>query len=132
MKNRKYQDWIAAATDDFEMARLALENGYWSHVCFLSQQAVEKVLKSLFLIEGKSYPKTHKLIDLLTNIGNFAKEVKEFEEEFRILDEYYLPTRYPDAIPGTRAEGLPGEAHAKETIEIAEKILKYVKERLNE
>lgn len=90
MRNREYEDWIAAATDDFDMACLALENGYWSHVCFFSQQVVEKSLKSLFLIEGKVYPKTHKLIDLLTNIGALAKEIKDLEAEFRVLDEYYI------------------------------------------
>jgi len=43
MKNRKYQDWIDAASDDLDMGRLALGNGYWSHVCFLSQQVSKRV-----------------------------------------------------------------------------------------
>ena len=127
MKNRKYQDWIDAASDDLDMARLALGNGYWSHVCFLSQQVVEKSLKSLFLVEGKVYPKTHKLMDLLTNLGNLAKEIKGFKAEIKVLDEYYLATRYPDAIPGKRADGLPEEAHAKTAIETAEKVFNLVK-----
>jgi HEPN domain-containing protein len=127
MKNQRSQDWIDAATDDLNLARLALENGYGSHVCFLSQQTAEKSLKSLFLMEGKVYPRTHKLIELLASLGDSAKEVKLLETELEILDEYYLPMRYPDAIPGTRAEGLPEADDAKTAIETAEKVLELVK-----
>jgi len=35
------------------------------------------------------------------------------------LDDYYIPTRYPDALPGTLPEGLPEQSDAENAIGLA-------------
>lgn len=39
---------------------------------------------------------------------------------------YYISTRYPDALPGSIATGLPNEADALEAIEVARQALEAV------
>ena len=39
------------------------------------------------------------------------------------MDIYYIPTRYPDALPGSLTEGLPGKEEANEAIETAHALL---------
>ena len=42
---------------------------------------------------------------------------------FGALDDYYIPTRYPDALPGMLPEGLPERAEAEQTVALAESVL---------
>jgi HEPN domain-containing protein len=35
------------------------------------------------------------------------------------LDQFYIPTRYPDAVPGSLPEGLPQRQHAEKALEVA-------------
>jgi len=44
------------------------------------------------------------------------------EMAFR-LDRFYIPTRYPDALPGMLAEGLPGQQDAQEALDLARRTL---------
>lgn len=58
----------------------------------------------------------------------------DFEKLFSIagpLDMYYIPTRYPDSLPG----GIPSRAFieedAKRAIDMAEKIMEFIKSKEN-
>jgi HEPN domain-containing protein len=42
------------------------------------------------------------------------------------LDDFYIPTRYPDALPGVLPEGLPGKAEAEEALILARAVLERV------
>jgi len=44
------------------------------------------------------------------------------------LDDFYIPTRYPDAIPGAMPEGLPNAEDAREALEVAEETFKYAED----
>lgn len=46
------------------------------------------------------------------------------------VDQYYVPTRYPDGIPGGLPGGMPGKTEAQETITAAEKILRFISTQL--
>lgn len=128
------EKWLKMAQADLGFAKCGLEDGYYSHVCFLSQQCAEKCLKALILHQGSMYPRSHKLVDLFTKLKEIgiSKELEPFSQELKILDEYYIPTRYPDAIPGDLAEGLPSQQSAKEAFRIATKIYHLIKEKLEE
>lgn len=82
------------------MAELALGDSLWNQVCFHSHQATEKSLKALVASTGSSPPKTHRLADLLTFLEELPL-LQGLEDELFSLESYYIPTRYPDALPGT-------------------------------
>jgi HEPN domain-containing protein len=44
------------------------------------------------------------------------------EAEALTLDRFYIPTRYPDAIPGSLPLGLPGEVEAREALHTAQQL----------
>ena len=55
----------------------------------------------------------------------------EFRTELRdALDDYYIPTRYPDALPGALPDGLPGRDEAKEAVSLAERALAEARRRI--
>lgn len=117
------KQWFDRATEDLVVAQLLLDEEHFSHTCFLSQQAMEKALKALLLHLTGVYPRTHRLVDLLTEAATSDQLLKSFLADCAIVDQYYIPTRYPDSIPGGLATGLPGKVEAKEAVEIAERLL---------
>ena len=46
------------------------------------------------------------------------------------LDDYYIPTRYPDALPGSLPQSLPERKDAEEALYVLKDIISFVKERL--
>ncbi len=130
MNNEMFQRWLKRATEDLIVARLVLSEQHMAHVCFLSQQCLEKSLKAYLLEKNGKYPRTHRLVDLLGECTAIDKSFSTFLADCIIVDQYYIPTRYPDAMPGSLPDGMPSETEAKEAIAIAEKVLRFVKEQL--
>jgi len=130
IKNKKIVfAWLRKGEDDLSFAKMAFkETNFYDHVCYLSQQAVEKYLKALVVIQQGEITKKEKTHNLLylsqlckktINLGNFRKDL-------RILSEVYIPTRYPTDgyIKASREE-------AKHCLEIAEKIIDFIKDKID-
>jgi HEPN domain-containing protein len=115
--NTAGERWLTFARQDMQMAELALKEKIYNQVCFHSLQCVEKILKGLLANQGKTPPRTHSIVDLLGLLPPDCLE--DLREELGQMDIYYIPTRYPDALPGSLAEGLPGKEEAEEAITAA-------------
>lgn len=48
------------------------------------------------------------------------------DEEIVLLDRFYIPTRYPDALPGTLEDGLPDKEESQEALDLAKKVLEII------
>ncbi len=118
---RPHEAWFAMAEDDLNFAKVGLREKFYSQVCFLSQQAIEKTLKGYLVHLGKTYPKTHKLIDLYRLCG--AKFLEPFKNKIKLIDEFYIPTRYPDGIPGGLPNRASNDADASEALKTAEDVM---------
>lgn len=115
------REWLAFAEDDLRVARLAMKEGVFAQVCFHAQQCTEKCLKALLTREGQLVPRTHKIGDLWRELPQAARDLlAPLEGEILELDGYYAVTRYPDAVSGTRPEGLPRHSHAEAALRVAE------------
>jgi HEPN domain-containing protein len=44
----------------------------------------------------------------------------------QLLDRFSIPTRYPDALPGSLPEGLPDQSDAVEALAVAREVLQTV------
>lgn len=88
---------------------MVAERPEWA--CFAAHQATEKALKALNLALGQQ-PWGHTLTRLWSLVP--AQEAWRpepppdgMEDRLRLLDGFYIPTRYPDSYP----DGSPGEHH---------------------
>jgi len=116
-------NWFEFARTDLQVAELALTAGLFNQACFHAHQAVEKLLKGFILARGKRVPRTHSLVDL----GRLAQELgfpQELRNKILILNGYYLPTRYPDAIPDL--SHLPTRDEAQEAISLAKEAWQWI------
>lgn len=59
-----------------------------------------------------------------------AELVGGMAEEIMLLDRFYIPTRYPDALPGSLEDSLPSEEEALETLNLAKKVLESIGAKL--
>lgn len=125
---RPHEAWFAMAEDDLNFAKVGLRERFYSQVCFLSQQAIEKALKGYLVHLGKTYPKTHKLIDLYRLCG--ATFLEPFKNKIKLIDEFYIPTRYPDGIPGGLPNRASNETDANEALKTAEDVMQACLSRI--
>ena len=123
-------NWFSFAEEDIKMAQSAFKEKIFNQVCFHSQQGVEKMFKGFLKVKGIKIPKTHFLIELLKICIEIDKDFQDFQSQCSTLDDYYIPTRYPDAIPGTLPESLPQEKDAEEALSILAGISKFIKNKI--
>ncbi len=45
-------------------------------------------------------------------------------------DWFYIPTRYPDALPGVLPEGMPGSVDAQEAVALARQVFAAVSQSI--
>lgn len=134
MKSQKKKEsirWLLQAEKDLDDAKFNLSGSRYNVACFLSQQSAEKILKAYLYEKGKHPVWGHSVSDLVDDCTEYDKD---FEKLFSLagpLDRYYIPTRYPDGLPG----GIPSDAFieedAKKAIVMAEKIMEFIKSKEN-
>ena len=127
---RPHEKWLAQANDDLAFAKLGIKEGFPSQVCFLSQQVVEKSFKAFLLAKNRPYPRLHKVVELATLCKEITNKLTTFKNDLKILDEFYIPTRYPDAVPGSLPTGLPSEQDAQHALQTAQKILELIEQEI--
>ena len=117
--------WIAENEDLF-MAKLALkeEQGIGS-AFFHLQQCVEKSLKAFLSYKKHALVKTHDLSELLALCKQYEILFERFSSCAVSLNPYCTQTRYP-----CMHFFIPDIATLKVSIDEAEKILNFVKERI--
>ena len=117
--------WMRQASYDLESARFMMREGFYSQVCFMAEQVAEKTLKALAFHRGDSDVRGHSLKALVSSLEVSYPELSEFYEIVESLEEYYIPTRYPDALPS----GAPYEVYeyedAEESMQSAETVSNY-------
>lgn len=118
------ETWFQFAREDLAMAELARQAGILNQVCFHAQQCVEKVLKGLLSKQGVTPPRAHRLGDLLPLLP--SNPFDDIALDLQLLDRFYIPTRYPDALPGNLSEGLPNESDADEALLLARQVIQRI------
>jgi HEPN domain-containing protein len=118
--------WLAFAREDFRMAQLALRESIFNQACFHSQQCVEKALKAVITHrQDIAPPRTHAVADLLQLLPvEWLPHLRA--QLIEKMDDFYIPTRYPDALPGALPDSLPGQTEATEAVTLAQQVLNEV------
>lgn len=128
MADRRW-DWFRQAERDLAFAHKAAQEGMHDWACFGAQQAAEKAVKALHLAFGQE-AWGHTVAKLLFELP--VAVPGELVDRARVLDNFYVPTRYPNGHP----EGAPfehyGPLQSQEALGHARAILDFVAARLAE
>jgi HEPN domain-containing protein len=123
MPNRA-NDWFLQARRDMEQALESQSAGRHEWACFAAQQAAEKAVKALHLSLGQE-AWGHVVAKLLKELP-LENLPDGLIDKARVVDNAYIPTRYPDSHP----EGAPfehyGKIQSEEVIKYAGEIIAFV------
>ncbi|ABQ92271.1 HEPN domain-containing protein [Roseiflexus sp. RS-1] len=120
-------DWLKQAERDLDQALDSQRAGRHEWACFAAHQAAEKAVKALHL-HHKQEAWGHIIARLLTDLPiNVAADLVD---KARVLDNFYIPTRYPNSHP----EGAPyehyGALQSDQAIAYAREIITFVRHEM--
>lgn len=126
MGNRA-RDWMNQACRDLEQAEDSRRAGRHEWACFAAQQAAEKAVKALHLSLGQE-AWGHVVAKLLSELPVLVPA--ELVEKGKVLDNFYVPARYPNG----HVEGAPfehyGVLQSGEAIRFAREILEFARTQM--
>ena len=116
---------MAQARRDLEHARKDVTDQYYEHSCFGAQQAAEKAVKSVYMrhhSEGWGH-RVGKLLQEVESIGLTASA--QLIDDARLLDQFYVPTRYPNGFESGAPMDFFTEEQARDAVRRAENIIRW-------
>lgn len=120
---RNAERWLREAENTLQQARHSLTHADYNLVCFLAEQASQKALKAVVYSDGARFITIHSIAELLKTAGCTHSSFLILLDQGSKLDQYYLSSRYPDAVP---EPAIPSELfikdQAEEAISIAQTI----------
>ncbi len=129
MSNR-YLDWFRQAEADLQHARNSLKSDDFEWSCFAAHQSAEKALKAVFLKLGMD-AWGHTITVLIGNLPDTVDQPSEILVDYgRILDKYYIPTRYPNGFDSGAPMDYYTAGEAQSAIQQAEAILEYCRDQI--
>ncbi len=102
--------WLAQARSELAFARVGLREGFYAQACFHCQQSAEMALKALHYLAGARLVIGHSLVELLAPLAEQDPPLASLRPAAARLDQLYIPTRYPNGLPG----GVPAEVFSRE------------------
>lgn len=123
---REAGKWLREAAKDLHSARLLLspEEPEPSRSLFHCQQAAEKAAKAFLALQNTPFRKTHDLVHLGLQCGDFDPALAQLLSEAADLTDYASAFRYPDAPYE------PDVEEANRALEIAERVCAAVRLRV--
>ena len=125
MKGTDGRLWLRQAQDDYRFGRAALAGRFHAQACFIAQQVAEKAVKAVhYKLSGRPVI-GHSVQALLKRLNARAQVTEELVTLGGELDQYYVSTRYPDALPGVVPSDAFSAAQARSALRAASRILRW-------
>jgi HEPN domain-containing protein len=126
---QRARDWFNQALRDLAQAEDSRRADRHEWACFAAQQAAEKAAKALHLHLGQE-AWGHVVAKLLTELPESVQAPSMLIEKGRVLDNFYIPSRYPNGHP----QGAPfehyGSLQSGEAIRYANEIIEFVRAKM--
>ena len=122
--------WLEQARRDLSDAQYLAQGARHNLACFHCQQAAEKALKAYLYASGADEVRGHSVAELCDDAAQADSTFRDLRKQVAALDRHYIPTRYPNGLPG----GIPADAFderdSAQAIERARLVLDFVSERI--
>ena len=125
------QRWLKQAEHASAVAQTLLREQCFADCCFHAEQTGPLALKAFLYGQGERFVTLHSVKQLIERCAGYDAAFRQVIDAGKVLDQYYIPTRYPDAIG---FPGLPYETYTKsqadEAVQLASSIVHLVREKL--
>lgn len=94
-KKEKIAYWLDIADYDLGTAKAMMDTNRYLYVIFMCQQAVEKIIKALYIQKHDDEPpRSHNIAFVFKKMEVEASS--ETIQHFNLLSAYYIESRYPE------------------------------------
>lgn len=93
------KEWLNRARSDLALAKARGQDIYLEDLCFHAQQAAEKAVKALLIMQGVEFPYVHDIAQLLTLLEEAGHQIPGPLREAERLTRFAVSTRYPGIAP---------------------------------
>ncbi|MEM3486395.1 MAG: HEPN domain-containing protein [Candidatus Methanomethyliaceae archaeon] len=97
----------------------------------LPNRSQKKALKGYLYTQGKEIVVGHLVARLCEAAASYDHSFFEKKPAWAILDGYYVPIRYPNALPDGVPAHIYSESVARKAAQVAEEVLVFVEKKLN-
>jgi HEPN domain-containing protein len=112
--------WLLQAENDLAYAELGVREGFFAQACFHAQQISEKALKAMhYGALGKRVVYGHSLVKLFAGLSL----PPDLRDDLAVLDQYYIPTRYPNGLPGVLPYEVYTRRQAESALEVSRRVI---------
>ena len=120
------QEWLNKARSDYLFPEASLRefSGFYSQICILCHDVAEKYLKAFLISHGKRPDRIHDLLAILKECSYMDTQLASVSAACGILNDYYIPLKYPSHYPEMTRE------QAVEAFEAAGTVRDEVEKRL--
>jgi HEPN domain-containing protein len=123
--------WLRQAEHDLTAGERDFQAADYSESCYHAEQASQKALKGFLFLTGERRVVEHSVFVLATRCKERNASFEPVVEPGRILDQYYVGTRYPDAVlePAAPFE-LYSRDQARQALDTAGRIIQISRSQL--
>ncbi len=122
--------WLIQAEEELRDASELVKAGRFYLSLYLCQQSAEKALKGFIYLHEEEPIFSHSVAVLLKLATSLDHDFKELADAKR-LDDYYIPTRYPNGLPGeVPARYYTDREEAQRALSWSEGILQLVRDKI--
>ena len=122
--------WLHEARQDLAAGEAMVASRHFNWACFLAQQTAEKAVKAFLYAQGAEDVWGHSVAELLRDAVSHDASLATWQPLGGMLDKFYIPTRYPNGLPG----GLPSQAYtadeARKALDWSGELIAAVGERI--
>ena len=94
----------------------------------MAHQVAEKALKAMAYKWGDRVVVGHSLLELVSNLETTYPQLSVYQKLAGILDQYYVPTRYPNALPGSVPFEVYGQDQEEDAVKGAGQVVDTARE----
>lgn len=120
-------DWLKQAERDLDQALDSQRAGRHEWACFAAHQTAEKAVKALHL-HHKQETWGRIIARLLTDLP--IQVAADLVDKARVLDNFYIPTRYPNSHPAGAPYEHYGALQSDQAIAYAREIITFVRRQM--
>ncbi|OGW03565.1 MAG: hypothetical protein A2889_02060 [Nitrospinae bacterium RIFCSPLOWO2_01_FULL_39_10] len=118
--------WLLSSKDNFKTSIAMLKAGRYNFAMFMCQQAVEALLKAIFIIQKNERPEyIHKLPRLVEMIG--IKIPKTIDKKILKIDAHYIKARYKEDRFNTK---IYNKQNATALLKDTEDVIKWLAKKM--
>jgi HEPN domain-containing protein len=123
--------WLAQAEEEYKDAELLMRARRYYLSLYLCQQSAEKALKAFIYFKEQEPVFSHSIAVLINVAAALDPEFDALASAKR-LDDYYIPTRYPNGLPGDiPSRYYNDEEEVRRALALSDKVISMTKIKIS-